>query len=532
MSDYPTMNQMVVNRTPGLTTEAIIDKLLKVCNALSGSNLYPYQVRFATRIFRAILEREAEELTALWSRQCGKSEVVAAVGGSLMLIMPELAKQYPNDDRFQMVDGDSGAVHSYAGGFLIGVYAPKKKQAGIVFRRLKSFFNKDLAKALLAEIGIVYDTDNGETIEWSNGSRVMCSTASVNANIEGDTHHLIILDESQDIADQVVLKSIGPMLAASGGTMVKIGTANYVKSHYFASIQRNKRLEASGAMATHFEVNYLEAQESNKLYRQYITKEKRRLGETSDEFLMAYMVQFMLHRGMGITEDQFNDRGVVRGDYAFPRSHPSPNMSYAAGIDFGKVHDSTVVTLMEVDWTNPREIISGYSEEDGEFEIPIYAKHICGWLEMQGDDYTQQLAMIKEWLRPWNVERMALDYTGVGIGLGDHVLAAFPEVDIELITYTPQSKDVLARMGLADIHRKVVTWPSGPECRDTREWKHFKLQFLDLEKEYKNGLMNLHKPDARGAHDDYWDSYTLAVSAASTQPFDSIVEETAGGIYR
>jgi hypothetical protein len=55
---------------------------------------------------------------------------------------------------------------------------------------------------------------------------------------------------------------------------------------------------------------------------------------------------------------------------------------------------------------------------------------------------------------------------------------------------------------------------------------------LDLEKEYRNGLLSLHHPDMRGAKDDYPDSLMLAIWAACSKPFGGEVEETEENLYR
>ncbi len=93
---------------------------------------------------------------------------------------------------------------------------------------------------------------------------------------------------------------------------------------------------------------------------------------------------------------------------------------------------------------------------------------------------------------------MALDYTGVGISLGDRFKAMFDGVDVEFVTYSDDSKDALCRGFLADLHSGMLTWPGGKNCEQRREFKQFKTQMLDLEKDYKNGLLSLHHPDIRG----------------------------------
>lgn len=53
-----------------LPTSDIVNKVFEFCEALSGLKFYPYQVDFAKRIIRSVVNGEGEEITALFSRQC------------------------------------------------------------------------------------------------------------------------------------------------------------------------------------------------------------------------------------------------------------------------------------------------------------------------------------------------------------------------------------------------------------------------------------------------------------------------------
>jgi len=527
-----TMDSLVIRRTTGLSTEKIIKKMVIVAEVLANGKLYPYQVEFAARVFLSILEREGEELTALFSRQGGKSHVLGALAGACMLILPEMSKEFPEDDRFRYKDPKSGTIRSYEEGFWIGVFAPKKEQSGIIYNKVRLFFKQRHVIEVAQELGLMFDTNNGDTLKLSNGSYIKCSTASDQANIEGATLHLGIMDEAQDISDEKATKSISPMLAATGGTVVKIGTANAKKSHYYNSIRRNKRRELEGASKTHFFADWTMVAKYNSFYEKYVKKEMMRMGERSDEFQMAYLCLFQLERGLAISETLFENRSVDEGMFSNILPGPRKGMHYVAGIDFGKLHDSTVVTVLEVNWDNPRQVLEGYDQDQGSFTVEIYGKHVVSWLEMQGDDYEAQFVEIQKFLSPWNISRLALDYTGVGVALGDRVKARFEGVDIDMVAFSAQSKDTMGRQLLADVHTGMITWPGGDELRQTREHKSFHSQMVDLEKEYRNGLLSLHHPDMRGAKDDYPDSLMLGVWAGCTKPFGGEVEETEENVYR
>lgn len=526
--DGNSLETMVQRRTPGLSTEELVDKLMLVGQLIAGVKPYPYQIPFIRRCFEAVLEREAEEITSLMSRQSGKSFSLAFVAATLMVMMPELSKQFPDDDRFNFYDRKSDSYRNYSTGFWCAIYAPKREQATIIFNRVRTFLRNDKTIALLRELNLSFDTNNGDTFRLSSGSFIKCSTASDQANIEGMTLHLAILEESQDISDEKANKSIGPMLAAVGGTLIKIGTANAKKSHFYNAIRRNERRHNQGGVQNNFTITWEEAAKYNSFYTKFVQKEISRLGLHSDEFQMNYACRFLLERGLAIPERLFWNRTVTEGTFSDILPAPRRGMHYCAGIDFGKLHDSTVVTIIEVNWDNPRQTIEGYDHEQGAFTVELYGKHVVDWLELQGDDYEAQYVEIQRFLKRWGISKISLDYTGVGTALGDRFKAMFDSIDVEFVTYSDDSKDSLGREMLADLHNGMVTWPGGSACDERREFRNFKAQMLDLEKDYKNGLLNLHHPDIRGAHDDYPQSLCLAIHAANTKPFGGEVEESPG----
>lgn len=84
------------------STNELVDKILLFCMALTGVSLFPYQVSFAKRIIKAVITNDSAEITALFSRQSGKSETTSVVVSGLMVILPVLANTpaFYHDDRF------------------------------------------------------------------------------------------------------------------------------------------------------------------------------------------------------------------------------------------------------------------------------------------------------------------------------------------------------------------------------------------------------------------------------------------------
>lgn len=232
----------------------LIDKIVLFMNALAGRPdgapaLFPYQEKFARRIIESVLIGDAEELTALFSRQSGKSETVANVVATLMILLPRLAKVYPD------------LLGKFAKGMMVGLFAPVESQAETLFSRVVSHLTSAAAREILDDPEID-DKVIGKSREIrlvKCGSFLQMATANPRAQIESKSYHLIIVDEAQAADDFVVRKSIHPMGAFYAATIVKTGTPTTYKGDFYKAIQLNKRRSTKrGGRTNHFEANWRE----------------------------------------------------------------------------------------------------------------------------------------------------------------------------------------------------------------------------------------------------------------------------------
>jgi hypothetical protein len=165
--------------------EWIIDKLMAVAEEISGHPWYNYQIPFARRIFESLIISDGATLSALFARQTGKSETVANVIATAMIMFPRLAKIYP--DWFE----------KYREGVWVGAFAPVDEQADTLFGRIVSRLTSDTAEALLRDPEINDEVAGlGRTKFLKRcGSLVRKTTAHPRATIEGRTYHVILIDE-------------------------------------------------------------------------------------------------------------------------------------------------------------------------------------------------------------------------------------------------------------------------------------------------------------------------------------------------
>jgi len=507
---------------------ALARKIVVLAQTLSEKKFYAYQTKLSYRVAYSVIVHDADVITALFSRQSGKTEVIGSTIAACGIILPVLAKKFPKSWHLNMTD-EQGNYRGYRYGIKIGIYAPKQAQSEIMFNRMKGVFNTDTTKQVLKELNITTDVNNGNTHKLSNGTRILCETASEQSKIEGETHHLLIAEEAQDIGDMKMKKSLHPMVAATLGTIVKIGTATAQKCDFYDAIKHNERVELSGGDRNHFFFPYQVCQKYNSLYRKFVEKEKMRIGENSDEFQMAFACKWVFERGMFITNNLLFHQDVACTEISkynyFSILRPKgvaatfPYMSIVAGIDWGSAHDSTVITLMAVDWNNPIESGQGIDEK-GIYEYTFYRKHVVYWAEWVGDDYEHQYREILPFLLSVpGLKKIVLDSNTCGKPLHDRMKADFQGTGIQIEGFNFHAK--LKSDGYKALYQEMsgkrLTFPAAASVRNDVRYRKFTHQMLDLHKEYKNGLMIVKHPDEKHAHDDYPDSLMLA-NYGSLQP--------------
>lgn len=521
-----------------LKVRELITRILALAQAMSERQFYAYQIEVGYRIVESVLLHDGDVVTALVSRQSGKTEVLSAVLGSLAIILPQLAKDFPDDWKLNITD-DNGIYRGFREGIKIGIYAPRLEQANIMFERVKRWFDSDTCKHILAELKLKVVQSNGDRVTISNGSRIICQTASEQSKIEGETHHLLVLEEAQDISDMKVRKSLHPMVSSLLGSIVKIGTASTKKCDFYTAIKHNQRVEALTGKRNNFFYPYKVTQKYNSHYRKYVEGEKNRLGENSDEFRMSYGCEWIFERGMFITQTQLFHRDIAQTDGLFSIRHPNglhkllKYYGIVVGIDWGSASDSTVLTVMAVDWNNPIET-GEYYDLKGNHEFTYYKKHVIDWVEFIGDNYEYQWGRIIEHLRSLpGLKKVVTDSNTCGRPIYDRMVVAFAGTGVEIVDFNfqPKVKSDGYKSFYGDLCRKAITFPCSPNVRKSTQWKKYVNQMLDLRKDYNNGLMVVKHPDEKGAHDDYPDSVMMASHGCNTPNFDASIEMSRGNPF-
>ena len=486
---FPDDTQVELDELSKEFVNQLIDKIMAFMELLVGHKLHPYQAPLARRIIESIIINDGEEVTALAARQSGKSETIANTVATLMVILPRLAKMFPE------------LLGKFGDGIWVGMFAPIQSQVETLYARTVSRLTSEHALSILgdAEIDDSVGKSPGVTrnIRLKNsGSSLMMMTANPRAKIESKSFHLIIIDECQEADDFVVAKSISPMGAYYNATMVKTGTPTTSKNNFYKAIQLNKRRQTSrSARQNHFQWDWRDVAKFNENYQKFIKKEMLRIGEDSDEFQMSYNCKWLLERGMFVTSNIMDELGDTSAETV--KSHfGSP---VVVGIDPARKMDSTVVTVVWVDWDRPDEF--GY-----------YDHRVLNWLELQGDDWEEQYFQIVNFLSSYDVLAIGVDANGVGDAVAGRLKILMPRVEVVSVSSSPSEQSRRWKHLQALIQRRMVSWPAHAKTRRLRIWKKFYQQMTDAEVKYKGPNFSVAAPEEAHAHDDFVDSLALACS--------------------
>lgn len=476
----------------GLDTESkdfinsIIDKLMLVCDALlpEDEHLYPYQVPFARRIFESLISGDGATITALFARQSGKTEAVAVVVATAMIMFPKLAIVYP--DWFR----------KFRNGISVGAFAPVDEQADNLFGRIEQRITSEQCMQIMADPDIDERIiTKGRTLKLKSGSLVRKTTCHPKASIEGRTYHLILVDECQGADERTINKSVFPMATAVNGSVVFTGTPSYNKGIFYEQIRKNKRAQASRKIRPkHFEADWKVVEKYNENYKFKVRNEIDRLGEDSDEFKLSYRIMWLLDKGMFTTSERFEALGDISMQSVVHAYHRTP---VVAGIDCGRKQDKTVVTVVYVDWDNPDP-------------FGLYHHRILNWLDLEGIDWEGQYKEIVDFLANYNIWKIGIDVGGLGDVVAQRLKVLMPYAEIVELGSSQSDQTVRWRHLKQLMDHRQISWPAGAKVRTTKKFRRFRQEMEDLEINFKGAYLLAEAPNAVNAHDDYPDSLAMA----------------------
>lgn len=514
------------NKLDKLTPDAIVKIVLKFAEILSGYKFYDYQTEFAKRIVLSLISDDGETITGLFARQSGKSFTTSKIIPACVILLPLLAEYF---EKFNITDSRLKPIYKFRNGLWVGVYGPDYDRAAIIGGRINETLSSKIAKAILSEpeIGMHFPKRlSSYTNNLPRGSLIKVKSANKRVSIEGDTYHLLVTDETQEIDGYVIRKSMSPFLASTNGTTVHLGSTYPKRCYFYDIIQLNKSKDINlpKKRRTHFEYDYKVAQKANPNYKKYIEKEKIKLGEFSEEFRMSYELHWTISQGMLVTEDFLVSH--LGRDYS-PANSDKFN-DHVIAIDIAKVTDSTVITVIEPDWENPIII-------DPVADVKRYFKKIKNWYEIKNENYESQFYIIDEFISNYKWSILVIDATGVGAPIYDRFVARYsnePNKIIYPFVFNSQTKSEAYILLARELSAERIVFPNSEKAKQLRKQKMFIYQMSSLAKEMRGNYFTVVPIDEKG-HDDYPDSLAMAVWGVENLSGNSDIEEvTTLNIYK
>ena len=458
-----------------------------ISERIGWHDLFPSQKETSNKIMKSVFLNKGETFVNEFTRQSGKTTIIVGTIGFLMLFYFALSKKL-------------GLPHRE---FLnIGFFAPQIEQSKTDFTMLRQFLKKCEGQGF----DFTFEEFNGNTINMKSKNyppcMVYCFTASPTSHPESKTLNVIILEEAQDLDDHQVRNAILPMGAAVNATKVYIGVAGYKRCEFWNLINTlpdgNKVIIPYQTALKEREEQYKKYKDDFLLdYKRHIDEETRIRGKDNDQFKTQYELIWILERGQFIT---YENLMKLEEDYLIKESYGQYERE-VGGIDWGKMNDSTVFTVMGMDG------------------------HIHAWYEFLGDDYGSQIEEITDLLLHKHMgcffihcdatanQDMAVDF------LRKRIMEKGINCQIEGVKFNPQTKDSMYKGASKLMHdvifnseiiqKSILRFPT----KFSIEKEKFIRQFLDLQKDIRGNKWACEAPAGPQYHDDYTDSCVLACIA-------------------
>jgi hypothetical protein len=495
----------------------IAEQTIVFGKVLTDIPIYEYQHRSAFRIIKALLTLEGGILTFLFSRQSGKTEVMAFTVDTMCVMAPIFAKLFPELDQYK--DG----IH-------IGLFAPQSDQVVTTYSRCLSRLKSDNAQLVLEDPDIDTELNSESRLILDNGSYLKGQVAAKTSKIESKTYHWVIMEEAQDIDDFLAQKSIEPMVSATNGLICKVGTTGTRKNHFWYDIQTNKRNSRKASdpkFADHHEYNYKEVIKFKRKqfdvdgkifhlnYEKDVLRKRERWGEDSDAFRLGFALQWALDSGMFITDADWDRIINKKKGFKFEADKDSWNVG---GLDIGKMQNPTVLTVGK-SWLR--------DEMDD-----AYTKEVYRWFEWLGEDYDSLHYLIVNAVLDYDLDVLALDYTGVGKAVGDRLISELGEyVQIIPYTFSKQSKSDLWQNLQGDIRHSRIVIPANKQTQHTQEYIKCERELKGLLKWWDGSYLVAQKGDSADDADDYPDSLALFAWAGNVRVEKDMEESSSNELF-
>jgi hypothetical protein len=437
--------------------------------------LRPYQVEVARAVTESIRKGMGLTFSVEIARQGGKNELSAHL--EVLLLTLYMAR----------------------GGNIIKCSPTFKPQTVISMERLKQ---------RLDDFGFdgIYRPQMGYILQVGNAKAIFLS-AEGSSSVVGHTADILLeIDESQDVGKEKYSKEFRPMGSATNVTTILYGTTWDDSTLLEETKQANLELERKDGVKRHFRYDWQQVGCYNPDYLRFVESERQRLGEDHPLFRTQYALLAVARGGGFLSRQQI---ALMLGEH-YRQAQPEERRTYVAGVDLagehememteaghgrGRGHDSTVITIAEMDAMRPSQPVLKTVEQYQWTGTP------------HSQLYTQMVDILKN---VWNCRRIVVDATGIGQPVASFLKKELGSRVIPFVI-TSKSKSEMGFELLSFINSgrlKIYEQDGSQEYKETLfEMERARVRYRP------NQMMNFYV-DPQEGHDDFLVSLALVVQAA------------------
>lgn len=400
-----------------------------------GMKPFPYQAK--------LLEDQSKRIVACMGRQTGKTTAIA---------MKAIYFAQTNSN------------------VTVLITSPSLRQSIIMFDRIGYFvYSTRLRNRLVRATRTL--------IHFDNGSRIVALPCSENL-LRGYSAQMVIADEAAFMPEQVITRVIFPMLSTTDGYAIFLSTP-WGRNHFFYRAFMNPYYSAHKVKSNEcplIKPGFLDEMRQNMTREAYLMEYEAEFAEAFNSFFP----QDLIRRSVELAQ-KINLEASTNLEASFPEGE------YFAGVDFGKLQDYSVVTVMK---------------REGDTLRLVYMHQFA--LETP---YTNVIGHLVRGQQKFAFRQMLVDQTG----LGEPVLEEIRNQGIncaEGVKFTIEVKeDLLTTLKIAMEQNRLAIPYHRELCEQINEQQYSYS---------KIGHLQFSHPE--NSHDDMLWSLALAVYAAMQTP--------------
>lgn len=363
--------------------------------------LRAYQLEPMRQIINSVLYSKGLEFLVILPRQTGKNELVA----HLIVYLLNL---------FQRRGGNL-------------VFAAIGDGTGRMLNRLDQHLNNSW------NIGTWRKHSNPQRRTLGNAAAVFLSSHPQAATRGETCHHLLVIDEMQDQDESHLEAVFQPMRAANNATALYIGTVKFTHDALWRKRAQLEALQKSDGVRRVFITPPDKITPEIPHYAKFLKNRIEALGLNHPIIQSEYFLQPIDSDG-GLFGPQ--RRALMLGNHT-TQTEPEPETTYLATIDIAGAEEATTDTIAQLQ--NPGRdytavVIWKQIPAPPTAPNPQPSYHaVAYWLDHGSSHFEPTNGKppladrLTAYLDHWNVSALAIDSTGVGLGLSNHMRATRPK---------------------------------------------------------------------------------------------------------